>query len=575
MRPGLFEPVFRKSPFAAAILTIAALVGLTGCGSSFHPIEISDDTTGATTPDGRDYTTSSNDHVFQELRTSIDPNKGQNKVLATGVIDAQITRTVGAKSASLEVGLILSNALVMKFHVPMTQAGGELKAEDVVSANVGSHWKLSARCLDLACDSIVLRLKKEVDGELEAEAGLIYRLRNARIEVFGPFNPEAAASRLKDATTALQKTHSEEKTIPLETVEIAWGASRFAIKTDALCVRGPLVETGVVDQPISSGCDGASDSVNARLMGNNAKGDILIRLSEKESWAFMRISADRPPAKTGDGSEDDGKEEPLDPKALFLPIDLNHPATRVWQKDRKNPEIVSRIKEFEVQPKPSERRRRMTSFLKRVRPNLDILLGPIKEAQLPAETIFITFLESRFFTAENFPVEVSSVGAVGPWQFMPNTAKWKLIGLNIKPLVKSGNSMKADPCDERGDLRKSTIGAARYFKQLFKTFEKEPRLALMAYNWGPGNVSRAVKCAGQNECLKKELADEDLMHKLGEIQQAGFDYWTIRELRMAPKESLDYVANFIAAQFVGRDPSKFSIDLGTESYPVAPQLCPQ
>lgn len=184
MKLGSLAPASLNSSLKALVLTFGVLMGLSGCGSSFHPIENSDDTTGATTRDGRDYTTSSNDSELQEIKASIDPNKGQNKVLALGIVDARINRIVDAKSISLEVGLVLSNSVVMKFEVPLTRSGGELKAENIPSTNVGAHWKLSARCLDLACDSITLRLKKEVDGELEAEAGLIYRLRQARVEVF-------------------------------------------------------------------------------------------------------------------------------------------------------------------------------------------------------------------------------------------------------------------------------------------------------------------------------------------------------------------------------------------------------
>lgn len=63
----------------------------------------------------------------------------------------------------------------------------------------------------------------------------------------------------------------------------------------------------------------------------------------------------------------------------------------------------------------------------------------------------------------------SRVGALGIMQFMPATAA----DLGIDPL----------------DPSQAIHGAARYLAQLFRRFESWP-IALAAYNWGQGNVSR-------------------------------------------------------------------------------------
>lgn len=62
-------------------------------------------------------------------------------------------------------------------------------------------------------------------------------------------------------------------------------------------------------------------------------------------------------------------------------------------------------------------------------------------------------------------------GAQGMFQFMPETAAW----------------LKVDPFD----VRSAADGAGRYMKYLYGRFNSWP-LALAAYNWGEGNLSKAL-----------------------------------------------------------------------------------
>lgn len=68
------------------------------------------------------------------------------------------------------------------------------------------------------------------------------------------------------------------------------------------------------------------------------------------------------------------------------------------------------------------------------------------------------------------PYAVSPKGAAGVFQHMPGTAK----DLNIDPF----------------DIDQSIAGGIDYMGQQLNKF-KDPRLALAAYNWGPGNVSKS------------------------------------------------------------------------------------
>ncbi len=67
------------------------------------------------------------------------------------------------------------------------------------------------------------------------------------------------------------------------------------------------------------------------------------------------------------------------------------------------------------------------------------------------------------------PKAVSKAGAVGLMQLMPDTAR----SLDV---------------DDRADPRQNLDGGARYLKKLLEVFEQDLRLALAAYNAGPGAV---------------------------------------------------------------------------------------
>src|SRR5262249_28820130 len=129
---------------------------------------------------------------------------------------------------------------------------------------------------------------------------------------------------------------------------------------------------------------------------------------------------------------------------------------------------------------------------------------------LPPELAHLVFVES------GFNLQAKSVSAaVGPWQFLRSTAR--LWGLTVNQWV-----------DERRDPEKSTVAAARYLKHLYSIFGDWP-LALASYNAGEGTVLRAIK------------------------NQGTTNYWDLR----LPKQTEEYVPQFMAVLAIARDPGKY------------------
>jgi membrane-bound lytic murein transglycosylase D len=111
------------------------------------------------------------------------------------------------------------------------------------------------------------------------------------------------------------------------------------------------------------------------------------------------------------------------------------------------------------------------------KPYFNIIENILAQYGLPKELKYLAVIESNLK-----PTAVSWVGAVGPWQLMPQTAR----DLGLK--VTRGH-------DERKNYYKSTRAAALYLRDLYKELG-DWLLVIAAYNGGTNNVYHAIHKSG-------------------------------------------------------------------------------
>jgi len=140
----------------------------------------------------------------------------------------------------------------------------------------------------------------------------------------------------------------------------------------------------------------------------------------------------------------------------------------------------------------------------------------LSEEGVPQDLIYLAVAESSFQ-----PQAVNGhSGAGGMWQFMPHGD----YGLTRNGYV-----------DERFDPEKSTRAYARYMKFLYNQLG-DWYLAMAAYDWGAGNVQRAV-------------------------QKTGYaDYWELYKRNNLPGETKNYVPEILAAIIIANNPTQYGFE---------------
>lgn len=148
------------------------------------------------------------------------------------------------------------------------------------------------------------------------------------------------------------------------------------------------------------------------------------------------------------------------------------------------------------------------------------VVSELEKRGMPTELALLPFIESAFN-----PNALSSASAAGLWQFMPGTGK----DYDLKQ-----SAFK----DDRRSVIASTDAALTYLQRLYDMFG-DWHLALAAYNWGEGNVQKAVQ---RNKAAGKPV-----------------DFDSLADLM--PAETRNYVPKLQAVKNIVANPQQFGLNL--------------
>ena len=160
---------------------------------------------------------------------------------------------------------------------------------------------------------------------------------------------------------------------------------------------------------------------------------------------------------------------------------------------------------------------------RRARPYLAYIAREVEKRELPMEFALLPVVESAFRERAYSPA-----GASGLWQFISSTGR--RYGLEQNWWY-----------DGRRDIVESTRAALDYLTDLMQEFKDDPLLSVAAYNWGEGNVRRAMS---RNRARGKPT-----------------DVWSLR----LPRETRVHVYRFAAISKIVAQPERYGVVL--ESIP--------
>lgn len=161
----------------------------------------------------------------------------------------------------------------------------------------------------------------------------------------------------------------------------------------------------------------------------------------------------------------------------------------------------------------SRQKEALENLISRARYYLPMTQAIFLQNQIPTDLCYLPIVESGYN-----PRAYSPAHASGMWQFIPSTGQ--LYGLK-----------KNFWLDERNDPIKSTYAAIAYLKKLYNQFN-DWYLALAAYNCGENRVEQSMQTC------------------------SSADYWSLS----LPRETMNYVPQFIAYMIVGKNPRCFGLN---------------
>ncbi len=232
---------------------------------------------------------------------------------------------------------------------------------------------------------------------------------------------------------------------------------------------------------------------------------------------------------SGDIASEEKETEKEKDKKIALSISKNYFSHEkdsfkkdLWRRMSKGNALADKTEHPDVQAAIA-RYARKPKFFKELavnaEPYLYHVVSEVEERGMPLEIALVPALESMFR-----PHATSPNAAVGLWQFTSQTAR------NFGLTRNAGY-------DGRKDVIASTDAALVYLEKLHRQFDGDWLTALAAYNYGEGNIKRAIE---RNARAGKPT-----------------DYWSLD----LPNETRQFVPNLMAIAEIIANPQRYGINL--------------
>ncbi len=163
----------------------------------------------------------------------------------------------------------------------------------------------------------------------------------------------------------------------------------------------------------------------------------------------------------------------------------------------------------------------VTRISNKARPYLYHIVKEIEKRGMPLEIALLPAIESAYE-----PMALSHKSAAGLWQFVPATGTEYGLKQN-------------DWYDARRDIIASTSAALNYLRRLHKLFDQDWLLALAAYNYGQGNLGKAINKNWE--------------------QEQPTDFWSLE----LPKETREYVPKLLALAKIVANSKEYGVKLSS------------
>lgn len=322
----------RLLPLVVAYVFI--LGAFVACGPNFQnqSANVFPDTqnpTGFQAADGKNHTGAGNDKALPALKTEIagtpdadfESLPKADRALAASILYARLETT----TALSRVQILLNESGVVHFDFSAqtvapkaaTDGPSDIRYKSVVGrtdSGEATTFEAAMLCRQktqevgktpaIGCQAATIALRDTRGAG--AKAGLVIRHQDTL--VFAKTQtPELKHEMLKRLLTNF-KTAQPGK---LESFEVAWGASGFALQMGdpEICPAGRLVETNDLDEPLRLNCPGVREftDIEGRMIGNTTRGEIFLELNatvpgliwgENSEKIYLLVRQKREPKKT-------------------------------------------------------------------------------------------------------------------------------------------------------------------------------------------------------------------------------------------------------------------------------------